>query len=109
MPRIRGQSHKVHHSRKKNSLDLARAFLVGSVPSPLAPTNHAVGFGPSQPTERAIQDASLLEQGGTEALQLDENVRLGDELGSVDGVGNQTPRSEWMAKGWPRVPIRAAS
>lgn len=52
----------------------ARAFLGGSAPSPLVPTNHAVGFGPIQPTKRAIKDASLLEQGGTEALQLDENV-----------------------------------
>lgn len=42
-----------------------------------APTNQPAGFGPIQPTKRAIQDASLLEQGGTEALQLDENVQLG--------------------------------
>lgn len=49
-----------------------------------APTNQPAGFGPIQPTKRAIQDASLLEQGGTEALQLDESVhtwRLGLTLG----------------------------
>lgn len=73
-----------------------------------APTNHAVGFGPIQPTKRAIQDASLLGQGVTEALQLDENVQLG--IDPVVWVCHQMFRSQWMAaESRPRMPIRAAS
>lgn len=86
------------HSKALGFLDLARAFFVGSAPSPLPRRTMQSGSAPSSLQSGPYRMRGCLNKVGQRDLQLDENVRLEVGLVPVIWVCNQILRSQWTAE-----------